>query len=343
MMVVAVRLHAADNTIVVKDGDAESLLQAIEQANRQNADSTAERLFILLPDGLYDLGERVLTTITGHNVSLIGQSMNGTIIRNAPDAANEGISKTATIRVMATGTYLQDLTLQNALKYYECGSAGRAVTLHEKQSTRTICNRVRLLSYQDTYYSDSEEGQFYFLDSEIHGTIDFICGAGDVFFSRCTIVTERRAIEDKGRCVIAAPRTSKTQFGYVFDGCTIKNLGSAFHYARGWHTSPRCAFLNTTLEHPELLLDTRFDYRGMRTVNSQFYEYHTMDASGKDITPKSNIVTFTLKEEKNTVETIMAKEKARDFRLKNVFPDWRPDKQLKNLQRQAERLKKTFL
>ena len=62
MMVVAVRLHAADNTIVVKAGDAESLLQAIEQANRQNADSTAERLFILLPDGLYDLGERVLTT-----------------------------------------------------------------------------------------------------------------------------------------------------------------------------------------------------------------------------------------------------------------------------------------
>ena len=71
----------AQHTIVVKAGDVQSLLDAIEEANKVNADKNAERLFILIPDGLYDLGKRVLTRVTGHRVSFIGQSMEGTIIQ----------------------------------------------------------------------------------------------------------------------------------------------------------------------------------------------------------------------------------------------------------------------
>ena len=178
----------AQQVITVKKGDAQSLLDAVAQANKQNADKNAEQLYILIPDGVYDFGEKVLTKITGHHIALIGQSMAGTIIRNCPDKKNEGISKTAVFQNRGTNNYFQDLTLQNALDYYAAGSAGRAVTLHDKGS-RTICNRVRLLSYQDTYYSDND-GQYYFQDSEIHGTVDFICGAGDVWFERCKIVTE---------------------------------------------------------------------------------------------------------------------------------------------------------
>ena len=43
-----------------------------------------------------------------------------------------------------------------------------------------------------------------------------------------------------GRNVIAAPRTSITRWGYVFDHCTIRNDMSPFYLARGWHTTPRC-------------------------------------------------------------------------------------------------------
>lgn len=331
--------YAREQVINVKAGDANSLRKAIEKANLQNADSLSERVFILIPDGLYDLGEDVNTPITGHNISLIGQSMGGTIIRNAPPVEKEGIQTTSTIRNLASGTFLQDLTLQNALDYYAAGSAGRGVCYQDK-GTRSILNRVRMLSYQDTYYTDNVLGQSYLLNSEIHGTVDFICGAGDAYFDHCTIVTERRTPDGSGPVVIAAPRTADTNWGYVFEGCSIYSRLSKFSYARGWHTHPRCVFLNTTLMVPELLYANRYDPAGMRTVNSDFFEYHTMDARGKDITPKSNVVTFTLKDEQNPVETIITASQAKRYQLKKIFPDWRPEKKLAQMAREAERLKR---
>ena len=107
----------AEQVIVVKKGDAASLLDAIDQANKQNTAKDAPRLFILIPDGLYDLGKTVLTRITGHHIALIGQSMEGTVIQNKPDIKQEGISKTAVFVNRGTGNYFQDLTLKNALDY----------------------------------------------------------------------------------------------------------------------------------------------------------------------------------------------------------------------------------
>ena len=326
--------------IAVEGGNAQSLLDAIAQANKRNADKDAERLYILIPDGLYDLGETVLTKITGHHIAFVGQSMQGTIIQNKPDAKNEGISKTAVLQNRGTGNIFQDLTLRNTLDYYACDAAGRAVTLHDKGS-QTICNRVRLLSYQDTYYSDNDQSQHYFQDSEIHGTVDFICGDGDVWFERCRLVTEKRSLDGKGRNVIAAPKTSKTPWGYIFNRCTIENIESDFEYARGWNNMPHCIWLYTTLLTPEKLQPTRFDSRGMRTIQSDFKEYGTMDAAGKNITPASNVVTFTLKDERNTVETILKADEARRYTIKKVFTEWNPVKTMKQVEKNARRLWKS--
>ena len=75
----------AQQVVVVKKNDAQSLLDAVAQANKVNADKQAETCYILIPDGVYDLGEAVLTKITGHHIALIGQSMRGTVIQNKPD------------------------------------------------------------------------------------------------------------------------------------------------------------------------------------------------------------------------------------------------------------------
>ncbi|WP_294745460.1 pectinesterase family protein [uncultured Prevotella sp.] len=333
---------SAEAQIVVEAGNAESLLQAIEQANKQNADATSKRLFILVPNGVYDLGKRTLTAITGHRIALVGESMEGTVIVNAPDVEDEGISKTATLLNQGRETYVQDLTLKNALDYYHSGAVGRAVCWQDK-GDRTMMKRVRMLSYQDTYYSNNEQGRSYFEAAEIHGTIDFICGAGDVFFNHCLLVTEKRRTEGGGRDIIAAPRTSKTAWGYVFSHCTIRNDDSEFLYARGWREHPRCVWLYTTLETPEMLQPTRFEPKGMRTIQNDFYEYGTTDGEGRDITPRSNVVTFTLNGESHAVETILTEQQAAKYTLKNVFPDWQPQKNVRQLEKQGGRLKRKLL
>lgn len=330
-----------DRVIVVEAGSAESLLSAIAAAGERNAAPSSKRLYILIPNGFYDLGETALTTISGYNVSLVGESMEGTIIRNAPLVANEGISTTATLLNRGINTYVQDLTLKNDLDYYHSGPAGRAVCWQDK-GQRAIFKHVRMLSFQDTYYSHSEECQHYFEDSEIHGTVDFLCGAGDVYFNRCLIVTEKRNADGSGVNVIAAPRTSTTLWGYVFNECTIRNDVSMFHYGRGWHTHPRCIWINTRLETPEKLCEDRYDPMGIRSVDNEFFEYHTMDMDGRDITPASHVVEFIYQDQRRRHETIVSADEAMRYSLKNVFPNWKVGKITQKLYKRSMQLKNKY-
>ena len=69
-----------------------------------------------------------------------------------------------------------------------------------------------------------------------------------------------------------------------------------------------------------------------------------VDAKGNDITPKSNAVTFTLRDHTQpfVFETIMKKKDAKQYTLKRVFGDWKPDKVLKKVEKQSKKLKKRY-
>ena len=111
LLLFSVVLLAKPRCLIVKAGDAESFIATLEEAGRINADSTSQRLYIFIPNGYYDLGERALTAVSGYNITLVGESMEGTIIRNAPPVEKEGIGTTATLLNRGHNTYVLDLTL----------------------------------------------------------------------------------------------------------------------------------------------------------------------------------------------------------------------------------------
>lgn len=307
---------------VVRQGDGGNLLTVLDIVNSQA--SADERTYVFLPDGTYDLGSEVLTPISGDNISIIGQSMDNTVIVN--EAPEEGIGVSATFLVTGRNTYFQDLTLKNAYDYYQPGFAGRAVVIQDK-GDRTICKNVRMLSYQDTYYSNNK-AQFYFEDSDIHGTVDFICGGGDVFFNGCTLTVEPRNADGSGECTLTAPSTDVdggNLWGYVFSGCTIDSKAERFNYGRAWNDRPRCAYINTTLLQPERLNENRWTTGGMNVPADKFVEYNTTDATGKVVSPESLVLTFTKDSKSNTYETILSADEAAEYDIDNVFKDWTPD------------------
>ena len=307
---------------VVAAGNAGNFLTMLDLANA-NA-KAGERTCIFLPDGVYDLGKTCLTTISGNNISIIGQSMDKTIIKNAPDKENEGIGTTATLFVTGKNLYMQDLTLQNALDYYAAGSAGRAVCLQDK-GENTICKNVKMLSYQDTYYSNGN-GKYYWEDSEIHGTVDFLCGGGNVYYNRCKFVTEKRQSDGKGECTIAAPYTDNgCQWGYVMNNCTVDAQSESFNFGRAWGGTPRLAYINTTLLQPNKISAKRFTEGGMNVPADKFVEYNSVDAQGNVVSPVSNVLKFTKDKNVNEMETILTAEQAEAYALDKVFPTWKPD------------------
>ena len=313
------------NWYFVKAGNASSLIDVLDVINGKNAAKDAERAIIFLPDGTYDLDATVKTAITGHNISLIGQSMDKTIIVTKPDVSVEGLGKADLLDNSGTNLYLQDLTLQNALDYYAAGSAGRAAVLQDA-GNRTIGKNVRMLSYQDTYYSSNSKQQAYWENCDIHGTVDFICGGGDIRFQNTTISLEPRDKNTgKGSRTVVAP-TTNTSFGYVFDNCLINDLADGkgeWNFGRTWQNEPICVYLNTTLSDgaKNTLISTRWIEKGMNNKDPKIFgEYGTKDAAGNNITPASNIINS----HGGSFETILNAEQAAAFAYDKMFTDWDP-------------------
>ena len=203
------------NWFIVSPGDAKSFLEVVDLANTLNSTKNTERLYIFLPKGTYDLGDTVETTISGHNISIIGESPDSTIIVTAPNYDNEGLGTADLLKNTSTNLYLQDLTLKNAFEYYESDSQGAAASFNDL-GNYTIGKNVRMLSYEGTYYSMNNRLQSYWDECDFHGTTDFICGGGDIRIFNSTLSLEPRFTNGGGTRMIVAPRTL-TQFGYVFD------------------------------------------------------------------------------------------------------------------------------
>ena len=323
------------NWYTVKAGDAKSFSTTLEIVNAANAATDAPRSYIFLPDGTYDLGDKCLTQISGNNISIIGESMDKTIIVNKPAIENEGIGTTATLLNTSNNLYMQDVTLQNALEYYKSGSAGRAVCLQDK-GTQTICKNVKMLSYQDTYYSNEPNGngQFYFEDSEIHGTVDYVCGGGDVYFNRVLFVNESRKEGEKyGEDVIAAPN-SKSEWGYIFKDCTIENKAANFSLGRSWNNITRLTWLNTTVNQKDEILndDKKYAYFTINAMGDAMADKFRLDvlkdAEGNVFSPAEKKVIFKnsgATQQKAEENIILTAEEAATYTLDAVFGDWKPE------------------
>lgn len=324
----------------IAPNDGAGLILALESM------AAGEKIF--LPDGVYDLGETCLTTISKNNISIIGQSMEGTIIKNTPDYRKEGIGTTATILITATNTYLQDLTLWDNMDYFAAIAAGlsgaRGVSLQDK-GTKTICKNVKLLSHQDTYYSNKAGAVKYFEDCEIHGTVDFICGDGSVYFKNNVLVGEQRNASGGGANAITASNADASDKGYVFESCRVKyaediqGTKPVMSLGRSWNNAPKCVFLNTVLDdsNGELIMTkdasqqkdkiARWTLGAMNILPEKFGEFNSMDKDGNVVSPASNNVTFVLGSDEKQMETILTADEAATYTIDYTLGAWAADAQ----------------
>jgi pectin methylesterase-like acyl-CoA thioesterase len=309
----------AYNFIVGKDGNFAAALAAA-----QTASTSGDRFIIFFPNGEYDLGTTTgdatqQTSIGIPNVSYIGESADGVILYNKPLAANEGIGTTPTINLLSTSKniYMQDLTILNKMDYRSGQFLGRAVALRD-QGDKNIYKNVKLLSNQDTYYSGSN--RYYFENSEIHGTVDFIFGGGDVFFNESLIYLEDRA----GNHVTAAATGS--DWGYVFSNCTIDGFASnsgSYKLGRPWQNSPKVAFINTTMK----VLPSAEGWSEWGALPSVYAEYNSTTSSGGTVDLSNRRKNYSNGTTSVTLNPILSQEQAASYTIDAVLggaDSWQP-------------------
>lgn len=218
------------------------------------------------------------TRLTARNISLIGESQEGVVIANKP--ALESMSSTPTIEFKTkdcTDNYMQDITIRN--KYpYVLGATGRATAFYDA-GIRTVMKRVRLESYQDTYYSRGTHT--YGEDCTFMGVVDFVYGSGDHWYERCNILLRNRY----GNNIVAPSTSPSEKWGFVFNNCTIdKEEGATmvtdrnWTLARPWQGSPATTFINTTMN----VLPNNVGYAYMSAIPLviRFHEYGSKDKEG---------------------------------------------------------------
>ena len=292
--------------------NADELLEALAQGNA--ASTSGARFRIFLHDGVYDLGSKCLTDVKS-NISLIGESMENTMIVNKAPA--EGISISATLQPTGENIYMQDITLKNDYDYI--GTTGRAVCLQDK-GNKNVYKNVRMLSYQDTYYSNNNRMRSYFEDSEIHGTVDFICGGGDVFFNRTLLYLENRS----GNCITAP--AGDTDWGYVFNDCIIDGYDAnkgTYALGRPWQGAPMSVWINTTMK----VIPKAEGWSDMSEtiIPKLFVEYNSHTESGMAVDCSARKTKYT----GGTIpySPVLSAEEAARFTLENVLggsDSWQP-------------------
>jgi pectinesterase len=148
-----------------------------------------------------------------------------------------GTFGSATMFVRGNDFSARDLTIAN-----DAGAVGQAVAL-AVVGTRAAFHRVRILGQQDTLYLQGRDSVAWFADCEVHGTVDFIFGAGTALFERCRI-------HSTGNGYVTAAATPKEHpHGLVFRACSLTAAPGvdAVYLGRPWRDHARVAFIDSTL------------------------------------------------------------------------------------------------
>jgi pectinesterase len=96
---------------------------------------------------------------------------------------------------------------------------------------------------EDERYFDGNTTN-YFSECEIHGSVDFIFGAGKAIFDNCTLITVK---DKRGQSYVVAPAHSlKDDFGYLFYQCQFKKefgvSEESIYLARPWRDYGKVVF-----------------------------------------------------------------------------------------------------
>ena len=287
---------------------ADELKAAISAIDATNKNSAAERKVIFLKNGTYDLGSTGTSTVqwvNAHNISLVGESMDGVIIcGTSRDISNPVLN----IR-NGSGQYLQDLTVRNLTDFDKQERDGVSVAVYG--GNKAIFRNVTMQAQQDTQVTGERA---YYIGCQFYGAVDFICGGGDHFYDQCRFV-----ITNPG--YITAPSTNAAnKWGYVMQHCTIdKYVGSYtyeadgnFSLGRPWQGEPRNYWLNTTMN----VKPAADGWGGMSTLPTHFYEYNSTDGNGNaiDLSVRKNSPTST-----NSYTPVLTDEQAARFTVENVL------------------------
>lgn len=242
----SVALLAQPSFDIVVGKDKSSDYQSVQQAIDAIPDFRKAMTTVYIRAGIYK--EKLILPVSKTNVKFVGEDAESTILTydnyaNRLNAFGEkmGTSGSASFYVFADGFTAENITFENS-----AGPVGQAVAVRV-DGDRVVFRNCRFLGFQDTLYTYGKNSRQYYLNCYIEGTTDFIFGASQAIFDRCTIFSKAG-----GHYITAANTAIEQDYGYVFLHCklTADAPKHDVYLGRPWRDDARTVFINCDLgEH----------------------------------------------------------------------------------------------
>lgn len=295
-------------------------------------------------NGEYYAGRSV---ITRGNVSIIGQSQDGTVIYNDPqvcgstNSTDKPVFLSSTVRIDSDveNTYFQDLTIENRFCDSQSGSptanivnGGGAPAFYDN-GMHTICKNVTMKAHEGTYSSRAWEGNGiahakvvhktdnYYEDCAVWGSHWFIHDQGQAWFERPTIVLRYR--ENSATIAATEHFADSHPWGYVLHNGKVKAENSAaknrqenkFYLASPMRQAPTVNFINMKFD----VTPNAVGYSAYNTgATIRFHEYGSKNSTGNDLDLTRRSLS-ALSPAPGSEDCILSSEEAAEYTLRNAL------------------------
>ncbi|WP_455836455.1 pectinesterase family protein [Pseudarthrobacter siccitolerans] len=128
-----------------------------------------------------------------------------------------GAGGSATLNVLAEGTTIRNLTIENA--YDEAANGGSQALAVRTVADRVTFDSTRFLGNQDTYLADTAgrdaTARTYLKNCYIEGDVDFIYGRGTAVLDGCTIHSLDRGSDTNNGYIVAPSTKNSNPYGIL--------------------------------------------------------------------------------------------------------------------------------
>ncbi|WP_426227422.1 pectinesterase family protein [Pseudarthrobacter sp. DSP2-3-2b1] len=134
-----------------------------------------------------------------------------------------GAGGSATLNVLAEGTTVRNLTVENA--YDEAANGGSQALAVRTVADKVTFDGTRFLGNQDTYLADTTgrdaTARTYLKDCYIEGDVDFIYGRGTAVLDGCTIHSLDRGSATNNGYIVAPSTKNSNPYGILITNSTL--------------------------------------------------------------------------------------------------------------------------
>lgn len=240
-----------------------------------------QRVVIQIADGTYH--ELIYIHNTKTNITLQGQSRDGTVITYLNNANRNSSNQRASFFSRANDLVLHSLTLFNSTP--KGGSQAEALN---SAGQRVVVNNCAFYSLQDTHKLD---GSIYLVDCYIEGDVDYMWGSANAFFENCHLHTVYRGY-------LTQVRNNQAGKGFVYLNCTLTGETAAAGTLLG-RVDPG-AYPYSSAAYINCAIGPHIDPVGWRLDNTQvapnlrYYEFGSTDLDGNPLDLSKRLAAATI-------------------------------------------------